>query len=348
MGRAEDIELVEWMVRQSSVSRREQSFALALRERLELYGWDARVDEVGNVVARIGDGPCVVGFLGHIDTVPGEIAVRWEGNRLYGRGSVDAKGPLAAFVAAASGMERSECVGKTFIVYGCVEEETSTSKGANWIAQGEPPTYLINGEPSHWDGVTLGYKGLARFELECRNPRAHSAARDYRAPAEALVDSWIRLREHCDDWNHRNSVFEACLPSLRRFDTDALVDEEVARAVINVRVGPECSPDDLEQLLLVPGVSVRRTKCLTAVRTETRSPLARAFARAIREQGGTPTMKTKTGTSDWNTVAPHWRVPTVAYGPGDSALDHTSNEHLDLDDYIRSICVLRRVLTALS
>jgi LysW-gamma-L-lysine carboxypeptidase len=52
----------------------------------------------------------------------------------------------------------------------------------------------------------------------------------------------------------------------------------------------------------------------------------------------------KTGTSDMNVVAPVWRCPIVAYGPGDSALDHTPNEHLDLDEYWKAVNVLENVL----
>jgi LysW-gamma-L-lysine carboxypeptidase len=49
-----------------------------------------------------------------------------------------------------------------------------------------------------------------------------------------------------------------------------------------------------------------------------------------------------------NVVAPVWRCPILAYGPGDSALDHTPREHLDLDEYRRSIRVLERALDHLA
>jgi LysW-gamma-L-lysine carboxypeptidase len=55
----------------------------------------------------------------------------------------------------------------------------------------------------------------------------------------------------------------------------------------------------------------------------------------------------KTGTADLNIVAPVWKCPAVVYGPGDSALDHTPNEHIALDDYARSVAVLVNVLDGL-
>jgi LysW-gamma-L-lysine carboxypeptidase len=54
----------------------------------------------------------------------------------------------------------------------------------------------------------------------------------------------------------------------------------------------------------------------------------------------------KTGTSDMNVVAPIWKCPIVAYGPGDSALDHTPNEHLPLDEYWTAVTVLEQTLLA--
>jgi LysW-gamma-L-lysine carboxypeptidase len=54
----------------------------------------------------------------------------------------------------------------------------------------------------------------------------------------------------------------------------------------------------------------------------------------------------KTGTSDMNVVGPAWQCPIVAYGPGDSALDHTPNEHLPLDEYWKAVKVIEQTLTA--
>ena len=67
-----------------------------------LHFSEAFVDEAGNAVGVIGAGPKQALLLGHIDTVPGEIPVRVEDGNLYGRGSVDAKGPLTWFFSGRS------------------------------------------------------------------------------------------------------------------------------------------------------------------------------------------------------------------------------------------------------
>ena len=103
-----------------------------------------------------GKGQSLIVF-GHIDTVPGDIPVRIEDNILHGRGSVDAKGPLAAMLSAASIAGLPD--GVRVSVVGAVGEEAAGSIGARHLAPQWSPDACIIGEPSGFDGVTLGYKG---------------------------------------------------------------------------------------------------------------------------------------------------------------------------------------------
>jgi LysW-gamma-L-lysine carboxypeptidase len=68
--------------------------------------------------------------------------------------------------------------------------------------------------------------------------------------------------------------------------------------------------------------------------------VVRSISAAIRSNGGRPMPKKKTGTADLNVVAPIWGCPIAAYGPGDSSLDHTPNEHIHLDELSKSVDVL--------
>ncbi|MBX6341927.1 MAG: M20/M25/M40 family metallo-hydrolase, partial [Thermomicrobiaceae bacterium] len=65
-----------------------------------------------------------------------------------------------------------------------------------------------------------------------------------------------------------------------------------------------------------------------------------ALTAPTRGVGGAPRLKVKTGTSDMNLVGPAWGCPIVAYGPGDSRLDHTPHEHVDLAELERGVAVL--------
>jgi LysW-gamma-L-lysine carboxypeptidase len=65
---------------------------------------------------------------------------------------------------------------------------------------------------------------------------------------------------------------------------------------------------------------------------------------AIRTNGGQPGFVLKTGTSDMNVVGRYWTCPIVAYGPGDSSLDHTPDEHLPLAEYEKAVRVVRTLI----
>ena len=84
-----------------------------------------------------------------------------------------------------------------------------------------------------------------------------------------------------------------------------------------------------------------------AVRNGKSNALVKAFLHSIRQHGGDPKFKVKTGTADMNVVAPHWPCPMLAYGPGDSSLDHTPEEHIEIEEYARAIDVLESVLRLL-
>ena len=71
-----------------------------------------------------------------------------------------------------------------------------------------------------------------------------------------------------------------------------------------------------------------------------------ASSRAIRAQGGTPRFKVKTGTSDLNVLVPAWGCQAVAYGPGNSKLDHTPHEHVSIAELERAVEVLAAALSA--
>ncbi|MGA8665914.1 MAG: M20/M25/M40 family metallo-hydrolase, partial [Candidatus Dormiibacterota bacterium] len=95
-----------------------------------------------------------------------------------------------------------------------------------------------------------------------------------------------------------------------------------------------------------PSVALSVVGCDPGVRTDRGSPLARGFIRAIRIQGGAPRFKLKTGTSDLNVLVPAWGCQAVAYGPGDSQLDHTPREHLSIAELERAVSVLEAALVA--
>ena len=311
-------------------------------------------DEVGNAVGVMGEGEKQVVLLGHIDTVPGEIDVRVVGATgqsplLYGRGSVDAKGPLASFVDAVAslGHERS---GWQFVVIGAIDEERD-SIGARHVVDQYRPDFAIIGEPSGWQRVTLGYKGSAASTVTARRAMAHSARADETA-SEAAFAVWGKVRAWVDDFNaDKQKAFDQLLVSLRGISSGDDGFETWASLSIGARLPETLVPEAwYAQLktLSAPESVERRSFAIPAYKADRNTPLVRAFLKGIRAAGGKPGFVVKTGTADVNIVAPVWGCPAVVYGPGDSNLDHTPNEHISLIEYGLAVNVLRNALLALT
>jgi LysW-gamma-L-lysine carboxypeptidase len=317
---------------------------------------EAFIDGIGNAIGVMGSGPKQVVLLGHIDTVPGEIQVRRDAippHVLYGRGCVDAKGPLACFVDAVAQVGALE--GWQYVVIGTVEEERD-SDGARFVVDKYQPDFAIIGEPNNWDRVALGYKGSAWADVTIKREQTHTASGEQTA-AEAAVEAWLAVKASTDVFNAEKSrAFDKLLPTLRGMESGQDGFEQWARLNIGCRLPVDMSPDEwygkLGETLKVSKtfrVLIERVGYpVPAWECEKNSQLVRAFLNGIRSQGGTPRFVYKTGTADLNVVAPIWRCPAVVYGPGNSALDHTPNEHISLEEYSKAVNVLVGTLRKLT
>ncbi len=338
-----EIELLEGLLQHYSPTCQEAEAVSYLVAQMSALGLKAFVDEVGNAVGVIGDGPCEVMLLGHIDTVPGLIAVRREDDRLYGRGAVDAKGPLACFTAGAALAGARK--GYHFVVIGAVGEE-GDSRGALYARDHYRPDMLIIGEPSSWNRVTLGYKGSAWFEYTVKRALAHTSA-NVESACQAAVSFWNRVIDRSTRFNvGRLKMFDQLIPSLRAMHSQSDGFVETAELKFNVRLPLGLNLDEVQHLIGEQAIDAAVTivEGCPAYRAEKNTPLVRSFLAAIRGQGGSPTFTIKSGTSDMNLTAPVWQCPTVAYGPGDSDLDHTPHESISISEYQRAIQVLAEVL----
>lgn len=339
----DEVQLLEGLLKIYSTSYKEVEAVQYLVSQMSALGYDARIDEAGNAVGVIGDGPAEVMLLGHIDTVPGFIDVRRDGDLLYGRGAVDAKGPLACFVAA--GALAGKVPGRRITVIGAIGEE-SDSPGARYVADHYRPLALVIGEPSGWDKLTLGYKGSAWFGFEAKRTLAHTSAQNESA-CEAAVSFWNRLASRVAEFNSgKPKMFDQLLPTLREMKSDSDGFVESARLKFGLRLPPGLSVADLQQMVAATaeGDSIEMNEGCPAYRAEKNTPLVRSFLSAIRAATGEPGFTVKSGTSDMNIVAPIWQCPTLAYGPGDSALDHTPDEHISITEYQRAVRILAQVL----
>src|SRR5215210_1716617 len=170
-------ELTRTLMDIPSVSGEELEVGRFLASHLEGLGYGVELQEVepgrANVLARTGARARVV-LSTHMDTVPPFIASREDATHIHGRGSCDAKGIIAAQLAAAEGLRAwgFEELGLLFTV----DEELGSlgARAANEHALARECEYLINGEPTD-NLLAVGSKGSLRVRLQASGRAAHSA-----------------------------------------------------------------------------------------------------------------------------------------------------------------------------
>jgi LysW-gamma-L-lysine carboxypeptidase len=345
------VSFLEELISISSPSGEEERVGQFLVEQMTALGFQAHLDKVGNAVGAVGDPDAKrkIVLLGHMDTVTGHIPVHRRGNLLYGRGAVDAKGPLATFTLATA-RAAPKLQNAQVTVIGAVEEE-AFSKGARHLAKTmDAPDFCVIGEPSDWNAVTLGYKGRLCVEYTWEQPDSHSAG-EQAGPAEKAITFWNQLMDYAEQRNHgREGHFDTLDPALREFRTYSDGLSTGVKMSVAMRLPPDFKPEILKRKMRMWAEGARLKYLpldMPYQQTDKNNPLVRAMLKAIRAEGGRPRFKLKTGTSDMNTVGPTWGCPIVAYGPGDSHLDHTPEEHIDVEEYERAIDVLARALEIL-
>lgn len=332
---APDLALLTRAAAIPSVSGDERELAEYLRDWCAAQGLDAEIDPAGNLVATKGDGPRRLLLLGHLDTVPFHWPTSWqEDGTLFGRGTVDAKGCLVNFLEVLAAADVP--AGAQIRVVGAVEEEISSSKGAFWVRDHYPADAVVIGEPSGSGTLTLGYHGLFKLRITATVDSGHSAARDAVSAPDALIAALALYRE---------AVLGEAPESL-----SAVIDtwtgrepgRDTATAILNFRTPPGAAPEALIKALPdLAGVDAAILRATPGFQGGRTSPLAKSFAKAFAANEIRARHVVKKGTSDMNTLATTWEgVPMVAYGPGDSALDHTDAERIGADEVRRARAVL--------
>jgi acetylornithine deacetylase len=278
-----------------------------------------------NLIATI-DPPEVV-LSTHYDCVPPYIPSIVRDGRLYGRGSCDAKGILAAQVAAAERLRASgeRRVGLLFVV-----GEERGSDGA--VAANTRPAgsrYLINGEPTD-SRLASATRGILRVRLRANGKAAHSAAPEHGESAiDKLIDGLVRLRV-LDLPSH---------PDLgTTFYTVGLIEGGVAPNVVPAHataevlfrtVGP--ADDVLEAIApLAPALAIEEVLRVPPVRLHT----VPGFPAA---------------SFPFTTDVPlldRWGVPLL-FGPGSFLVAHTDGEYLSIDELYAAVGSYERLVRSL-
>jgi acetylornithine deacetylase len=315
------IELARTLIDIDSTTGKEQETGTRLATFLRGRGYDVTEQPVSagrfNIYARVSDRPRIV-FSTHFDCVPPFFPSRLENDRLFGRGSCDAKGILAAQVAAS---ERFRAAGESRVALLFVVGEERGSDGAR-VANEHAPAgieFLINGEPTD-NRLGAATRGVLRVRLKATGRAAHSSYPELGESAiDKLLDALIMVRglELPDD------------PVLGRTHYSiGLIEGGIAPNVI--------SPHATAELLFrIVGEGARVRELLAPIE----------MLVAVEEVLEVPAVKLHTVPGFEAVVFPYttdipfltrWGTPLLL-GPGSVHLAHTDDEYVPLDELSRAV-----------
>jgi acetylornithine deacetylase len=313
------ITLTRQLIDIESISGNEAAVGNYLYGELCRVGYDVRKIMVEgdrfDLYATLPDQPHPeIVFSTHMDTVPPFIASSEDEGRIYGRGACDAKGIIAAQIAACERLRRESVLAGLLFVVG-EERDSLGAKVANEFAAGDPNhrcKFLVNGEPTE-NRLAISSKGTLRVEVTARGRMAHSA---YPELGESAIDKLV-----------------AALGQLRAMPLPT--DAEAGPCTFNIGLieggrAPNVIPDyahaDLVYRLVGPTRDLRRQIVETAGRdVEISFPLELPFMR-LHKVDGLPTM-IAAFTTDIPRLG-NWGVPLLI-GPGSIHVAHTDGEFIE-------------------
>jgi LysW-gamma-L-lysine carboxypeptidase len=345
-----------------SPSGKEEVISDFLAEEMKKLGFRVRKDAIGNVIGEIGEGEPTILLCGHMDTVTGHIPLRVEKGKIYARGAVDAKGPLAAMVTAATRVAQEPAFQAKIVVASVVEEEATSRGVKHLIKDGISADYAIFGEPSGVGNITIGYKGNLHLKITCKTETGHSSTPWlYENALEKAFELWQQIESSLPPLDTQKSPFyavTACLTKVSGGRANSVIPFE-SEIHIDLRVPPQFTStqvfNDTKKVIeqyeaANPKVKVKVSieDSNEAFEVDKRSPLVKALSSSIRKVLKKPaTLLRKTGTGDMNILGRALDMPIVTYGPGDSHLDHTKDEHIIISEYLDGIQVYKEALLKL-
>lgn len=334
---------------------------------LESWGFHVELHEVApgrpNVVARVGrPGGRTLMLNGHLDVVGTEgmehapfDAVETEG-RLYGRGSCDMKGGVAAMCAAAARAADAGLDGEV-VVAAVIDEEAASLGTRALMERGVRADAAVVTEPTRL-AIMPAHRGFVWYELVVHGRAAHGSRWDLGVDAIRMAGLVLAELDRHDaevlpTRTHpllgRGSLHASIIEGGTGLSTypDRCVVQLERRTIPGER--PEVAGDELREI--IGRLQTRRPELRADVRllasqppsdVDARAPLPTALAAALRAEGLPATVE---GMSAWTDCAilNEAGIPAVCFGPGDIALAHAAVEYVPLDEVERATSVLTRL-----
>ncbi|WP_456478825.1 M20 family metallopeptidase [Geoglobus ahangari] len=322
-----------------------------------------------NLIVKISKGKPEFLFTSHLDTVPADdsmLVPKLAEGRLYGRGSCDAKGCVAAIVSAFHGLEID---GKGVTLAFTADEEVGGQKGLGLVMEQISPDYVVIGEPFGSDRIGVAQASVVLLKLIVHGKGGHTATADvkegavYRASRFVIdaVERFSGVKGNREDYfrkisklgldvEYRGNGDVVFNPSIIRAGIKRNIVPDVCEIEVDMRVAPWVDMKDVRSALKYEGVDVFIVGYLKPfgfglddVPEERDVELLGIIRKAVEKEGMTPRAVVSLGVGD----ARHVRnrgIPAFYYGPGGENM-HSRDEFVYLSELEKAVKVYRRMVT---
>jgi putative selenium metabolism hydrolase len=368
------IAFLQDMVRIPSYSMQEGEMAERLAAEMERVGLrDVRIDRIGNVVGRLGtQGGPVLLYDGHMDVVgPGELST-WvrdpfgaeiEAGVLYGRGSADMKGALAAMVYGAKLLiDHDVPLHGELVLAGVVQEEPCEGLGVRVLIEEEGlrPDFVVLGEATGLQ-LSRGQRGRMEIKVTARGRSCHASAPErgenaiYRA-ARLIFGIELLSTQLADDrflgpgtlavthientGGSRNAVPDTCTFYVDRRltlgETEAKALAEIRGVLLREEVSAELAVSEYRSTSFT-GYEAQAKCYYPAWALDREHPLIQRASRAIRDElDYRPEVAKWTFSTDGVYTMGTAGIPTVGFGPGQERFAHAANERIAVSEVVQA------------
>ena len=333
-----ELTLLRDLVATPSVSGTEAGIAAFVEQWAAGAGLTSHRDETG-VILRVGGrkpGPRLA-FISHLDTVPaGEgwtrdpFTATIEGEKLYGRGSGDAKASVAAMLSAAQDIAAAggTAHGELVVVLGFGEETKNTSMPLA-VAKHGPFDAAVVGEPTNLD-IAVAQRGLMMVDLVAEGDQRHAGYASeggFTNAVSVLAADLLALPTLAQDRPHPVLGHPTLTATMVEAGVSRNVTPPSAKAVLDIRSTPGWTHQELGALLKA---KLRSEVIVTSERlVPCETPAGSALlAAALRARPAAKTFGSPT-CSDWVFVRD---ADAIKCGPGTSRRSHTPDEYVDLPE----------------
>jgi putative selenium metabolism hydrolase len=357
------------LVKIRSLSTGEQAMAAGLKRLMEEAGFDeVRIDGLGNVIGRIGNGKKILAFDGHIDTVDVGNIANWTDDPfsgeirngfVHGRGTVDQKGGPAAFITAGRILKELAFDGDLTIYFtGTVMEEDCDGLCWKYLVEEEKiiPDFVVITEPTNLN-IYRGHRGRMEIEITFRGISAHGSAPErgmnaiYMASRACLEIEKLNERLPKDEFLGKGSValseFVSGSPSLCAVADYAKIHldrrltwgetKESALAEIQEIVKDMDANVQVLQYeeTAYTGLRYGMEKYYPTWKIAENHPLVTAASMSytgLFEK--TPVIDKWTFSTNGVTINGIYKIPCIGFGPGNEVLAHAPNEKVAVSDLV--------------